>query len=108
MTSTKTFLTALAAGCILLLAGCGGGGGDQDGEQSPHPPVPDTPREYQGKGTPLLFFGGGSNRGSVGADDPEYQEYLLWKEWQQYQKYQEWLRSNDGNAQSPNTESENQ
>jgi len=108
MKPIRILLTAMAASLILLIAGCGGGGGNDDEDKSPHPPSPDSPRTYQGKGTPLLFLGGGSNRGTVGSDDPEYQDYLLWKEWQQYQKYQQWLRLNEKEPKSPGTESESQ
>lgn len=84
---------------LMLLSGCGA----QNNNGSPHPPNPDSIKGEENPGTPLLFFGGGSDRGSVGADDPEYQDYLLWKEWQQYQKYQEWLRSKGGHSAEPAT-----
>ena len=91
----KTTLIAIFTCAILaLLSACGGGDKSTASNDSAHPPTPDSPRAYQGKGTPLFFFGGGDlQRRRAGADDPEYQQYLLWKEWREYQKYQEWLKS---------------
>ncbi len=100
-------LIALISFFLAFLSGCGGGG-NSSGSGSPEdkfPPAPDSPRAHQGGGTPILFFGGGAGRGAPGADDEEYQEYLLWKEWQQYLKYQQWLRDQ---ANSPSEESESQ
>ena len=45
-------------------------------------PTPTSPRQIQSSGTQVFSFGGGARRGAPGADDEEYQEYLLWKEWQ--------------------------
>lgn len=82
-------LIALLTGMLGLLSGCGG----QDPDAPKGPPIPDSPRAYQGTGTPIKFFGQGGQRFRPGADDPEYQEYLLWKEWKEYQRYQEFLKS---------------
>ena len=103
-------LIALLGGMLTLVTGCGG----QDPNAPKGPPIPDSPRAHQGPGTPIKLFGAGANRFRPGANDPEYQEYLLWKEWKEYQRYQEFLKSQgrpsildeDGqNTQQPGTES---
>ncbi len=86
---SKYLLITLLSGLLVLISGCGG----QNPDQPPGPPIPDSPRAYQGTGTPLRLFGSQNNRARPGADDPEYQEYLLWKEWKEYQRYQEFLQS---------------
>ncbi len=100
-------LIALTSFFLAFLSGCGGGGDSSEsgGSVDRVPPTPTSPRDIQSGGTPLLFFGGGAGRGEPGADDEEYQEYLLWKEWQQYLKYKQWLRDQ---ANSPSEESESQ
>ena len=80
-------LIALLFGMLGLLAGCGGGNELQS------TPIPDSPRAYKGPGNPIGFFGGGEKGFRPGANDPEYQEYLLWKEWKEYQRYQEFLKT---------------
>jgi hypothetical protein len=93
-------LIALTSFLLAFLSGCGGGDSSKSG-----PPTPTSPRDIQSSGTPLLFFGAGAGRRTPGADDAEYQEYLLWKEWQQYLKYKQWLRDQ---ANSPSEASESQ
>ena len=81
-------LIALTSFLIAFQSGCGGSGGTVD----KGPPTPTSPKQtHQGEGIPIFSFGGGAGRGAPGADDEEYQEYLLWKEWQQYLKYKQWL-----------------
>lgn len=84
-----SLLTAVLIGSLLLLSGCGG----QSEDTTAGPPTPDSPRAYKGTGTPIRFLGAGGTRARPGADDPEYQDYLLWKEWKEYQRYQEFLKS---------------
>ena len=83
---------------ILTVAGCGGRG---DGEQATDVPIPNTPKEIQSTGTPIRFLGLGNPRFRPGANDPEYQEYLLWKEWQEYRKYLEFKGSSSLEAPAP-------
>ena len=90
-------LIALTSFLLAFLSGCGGGGGGDEssgsgGTVDKGPPTPTSPRQIQSSGTSIFSFGGGAGRGTPGADDEEYQEYLLWKEWQQYLKYKQWLR----------------
>lgn len=85
----SAYLLIALLGGMLTLSGCGG----QDPDAPKGPPIPDSPRAHQGPGTPIKLFGAGGNRFRPGADDPEYQEYLLWKEWKEYQRYQEFLKS---------------
>ncbi len=92
----------LLCGMLIALSGCGA----QDPDAPKGPPIPDSPRAYQGTGTPIRLFGGGP-RLRPGADDPEYQEYLLWKEWKEYQRYREFLKS-QGRDISNTEQSENQ
>ena len=96
-------LTALLIGSLFLLSGCG----RQSEDTVAGPPIPDSPRAYKGTGTPIRLLGAGGTRARPGADDPEYQEYLLWKEWKEYQRYKEYLKSQgrDG-INSDQTESE--
>ena len=82
-------LAAILSGLLAMLSGCGG----QDPDAPKGPPIPDSPRAYQGTGTPIKFLGQQGQRFRPGADDPEYQEYLLWKEWKEYKRYQEFLKS---------------
>ena len=97
-------LIALMSFFLAFLSGCGGGDSSDSGNsEDKFPPSPNSPRAHQGGGTPILFFGGGTRRGTPGADDEDYQEYLLWKEWQQYLKYKQWLRDQ---GKSPSQESE--
>ncbi len=96
-------LAAALIGSLLLLPGCGG----QSKDTPPGPPIPDTPKTYTGTGTPIRIFGAGGRRARPGADDPEYQEYLLWKEWKEYQRYKEFLESQGrDNLNSGQTENE--
>ena len=89
----------------LLLAIFVTGCGKTDGEQQSSSGSRTSPRDYQGKGIPFRLFGSRELRGNPGADDREYQEYLLWKEWQQYQNYQKWLQSRNEEQQEPQPES---
>ncbi len=82
-------LIAVLIGSLLMLSGCGG----QSEDTAAGPPIPDSPRAYKGTGTPIRLFGAGGARSRPGADDPEYQDYLLWKEWKEYQRYKEFLKS---------------
>lgn len=69
----------------------------------PGPPIPDSPREHKGAGTPLFQFGGGNRlRGGFDADDEQYREYLLWKEWQEYQNYLLWQKNQAGGGEQSN------
>ena len=93
-------LIALTSFLLAFLSGCGGGDSSESGGSADKgPPTPTSPRQIQSSGTQVFSFGGGARRGAPGADDEEYQEYLLWKEWQQYLKYQQWLRD-QGKSQS--------
>ena len=95
-------MAALIIGALGLITGCGG----QDTNAPKGPPIPDSPREVQGPGTPLRFFGAGGQRFRPGADDPEYQEYLLWKEWKEYKRYQEFVKSERENTTDEQSDSQ--
>ncbi len=86
--SVSIFIVVLS-GFLILATGCGG----QKADTPPGPPIPESPRTHTGPGTPLRFLGAGGNKFRPGADDPEYQEYLLWKEWKEYQRYREFQQS---------------
>ena len=74
----------------LALSGCGG---FHDEDAPVGPPIPDSPHEHQGTGTPLFIFGSGNRLRGFDSEDEEYREYQLWKEWQEYQNYLKWQRS---------------
>lgn len=99
---SRYILVAFISGTLSMLAGCGG----QDPDAPKGPPIPDSPRTYQGTGTPIKFLGAGGQRFRPGADDPEYQEYLLWKEWKEYKRYQEFVKSQETNSNSEQDESQ--
>ena len=87
---------------VALLALAMHGCGLHDKDTPPGPPIPDSPKEHQGTGTPLFIFGSGNRLRGFEADDEEYQEYLLWKEWQEYQNYLKWQRSQQEQQQGEN------
>lgn len=87
-------MTALIVGALGMITGCGA----RNDDAAEGPPIPDSPREVQGPGTPIKFFGAGGARFRPGANDPEYQEYLLWKEWKEYKRYQEFVKSERENT----------
>ncbi len=101
-------LAALIALTLATMSACGDRAKRAKKDTPVGTPVPDTPREHSGAGTPLLLFGGGS-RGRPGENDELYQEYLIWKEWQQYKKYKEWAEQQRQNEeqQSRNEEPDN-
>ncbi len=88
-------LIAALSGLLILATGCG----TQKSDTPPGPPIPESQRAYTGPGTPIRFLGMGGNRFRPGADDPEYQEYLLWKEWKEYQRYREFQQSRNPDMQ---------
>jgi len=96
-------LIGILCSTLIFLSGCGA----QDPDAPKGPPIPDSPRAYQGTGTPIKFFGAQGQRFRPGADDPEYQEYLLWKEWKEYQRYREFLKS-QGRTGDDSTQSDNE
>ncbi len=69
------------------------GCGIQNEDTPPGPPIPDSPQEHQGPGTPIFLFGSGNRLRGFETDDEQYREYLLWKEWQEYQNYLKWQRT---------------
>ena len=95
-------MAALIFGALGLITGCGG----QDTDARKGPPVPDSPREVQSPGTPIRFLGAGGKRFRPGANDPEYQEYLLWKEWKEYKRYQEFVKSERENKADEQSDSQ--
>ena len=95
-------MAALIFGALGLITGCGG----QDADAPKGPPIPDSPREVQSPGTPIRFFGAGGTRFRPGANDPEYQEYLLWKEWKEYKRYQEFVKSERENTADEQSDSQ--
>lgn len=96
------FMATLVVGALGMLAGCG----VQDPDAPKGPPVPETRRDYSGPGTPIRFLGAGGQRFRPGADDPEYQEYLLWKEWKEYQRYLEFVKSQEENSAAGESDSQ--
>ena len=95
-------MVALIFGALGLITGCG----VQDTDAPKGPPIPDSPREVQGPGTPIRFLGAGGTRFRPGANDPEYQEYLLWKEWKEYKRYQEFVKGERGNTADEQSDSQ--
>ena len=95
-------MAALIFGALGLMTGCGA----QDPDAPKGPPIPDSPREIQSPGTPIKFFGAGGARFRPGANDPEYQEYLLWKEWKEYKRYQEFIKSERENTADEQSDSQ--
>ena len=98
-------LAALTVLALASMSACGDRGTRTNKEASKGTPVPDTPREHSGAGTPLLLFGGG-NRSRPGEHDADFQEYLIWKEWQQYIKYKTWVEEQRQNPPPENAETE--
>ena len=80
---------------VTLLALTVYGCGIQNEDTPAGPPIPDTPKEHQGPGTPLFIFGSGNRLRGFQTEDEEYREYLIWKEWQEYQNFLKWKQSQE-------------